>query len=464
MLVGDILANRRNGVLTVIGPQDRKQLYWVEGELALVASSSAEESLGSYLLSRNLIDEDQARLLTPEDWTQLVPILHRGEFKDLHNKDRLLLDWTVSLALSLFSYEQGNAVLEEGPALETDRRVFVRSTPGFVLDGVRGIVSGLVLRRCLGDIRRRVAVAREPRFKLLAMPFSHHERQIATSLKEPEVIETFIKRTSADSVVAAKLIIAMLTLGMFEIHQEPPRQTVATDADPQRDLQLLAAIGVEDQRSLRIVALARQLPSMTHYEVLKLSPDANRIDVIKRVDEFKKRFDLASFPPIVREYVEAILKRLDQAGAQLADPNFKKQYDELLRQSEPGAQMTIDQSIMRRSMAETNFKRARDLSIVGDYYGAIVLLKQTVEFAPDHAEAWFLLGSCQSRNPQWRRDAMESLQKAVSINPNHLEALNSLGDLYQKNGLASRAESCYESVLQLDPENAHAQLKLKSTK
>jgi len=35
-----------------------------------------------------------------------------------------------------------------------------------------------------------------------------------------------------------------------------------------------------------------------------------------------------------------------------------------------------------------NFQRARELSATGDYYGAIVLLKQTVNFAPDHAEAW----------------------------------------------------------------------------
>ena len=59
-----------------------------------------------------------------------------------------------------------------------------------------------------------------------------------------------------------------------------------------------------------------------------------------------------------------------------------------------------------------------------------MLLKQTVHFVPDHAEAWALLGACQERNPRWRRDAAESFQMALSIDPNNVEAMISLGDLY----------------------------------
>ena len=64
-----------------------------------------------------------------------------------------------------------------------------------------------------------------------------------------------------------------------------------------------------------------------------------------------------------------------------------------------------------------------------------MLLKQTVNFVPDHADAWVLLGVCQERNPNWRRDAAESFQMALSIDPNNVDAMISLGDLYKREGL-----------------------------
>ena len=92
------------------------------------------------------------------------------------------------------------------------------------------------------------------------------------------------------------------------------------------------------------------------------------------------------------------------------------------------------------------------------------LLKQTVNYAPDHAEAWQLLGSCQERNPKWRRDAAESFQMALSIDPNHTDALISLGDLYKLEGLITRAQTCYEDALKIAPENQQAKSRLQAIK
>ena len=93
-----------------------------------------------------------------------------------------------------------------------------------------------------------------------------------------------------------------------------------------------------------------------------------------------------------------------------------------------------------------------------------VLLKQAVHYEPDYTEAWFLLGSCQERNPKWRRDAAESFQQVLSVDPNHIEALTSLGDLYRLEGMGSRAQSCYEDVLKISPENQQAKNRLTALK
>ena len=149
----------------------------------------------------------------------------------------------------------------------------------------------------------------------------------------------------------------------------------------------------------------------------------------------------------------------------LKEPTRRAAYDKLLQ--ERGSRTSdgsIQQRLTQRSIAEQNFNKARELAVQGDYYGAIVLLKQAVEYAPDNAQAWFLLGSCQERNPKWRRDAAESFQMALSVDPNFIDAMISLGDLYKLEGLISRAQSCYEDVLKISPEHQQAKSRVQGLK
>jgi tetratricopeptide (TPR) repeat protein len=143
----------------------------------------------------------------------------------------------------------------------------------------------------------------------------------------------------------------------------------------------------------------------------------------------------------------------------------RQQYDKLGQQQAAGAGGgDLQQRATQRSIAEQNFNRAKELAIEGDYYGAIILLQQCVKFVPDHAEAWFLLGTCQERNPKWRRDAAESLQHALSIDPNNVDALIALGDIYRAEALTSRAQSCYEDVIKIAPDNQQAKSRLQLLK
>ena len=234
--------------------------------------------------------------------------------------------------------------------------------------------------------------------------------------------------------------------------------------DMQRDLELLAAIGASDQRSLRAVAMSRQLPQLDHYQILHVPRAATRQQIIATADEMRKRYDPATFPPIVRDSVQAINRRIDEALAMLKDPIKRQEYDKLLAQRSARGADELQKRVAQRSIAEHNFARARELSVAGDYYGAIVLLKQAVEFAPEHAAAWYLLGACQERNPKWHREASESYQRALAIDPNFVDALISLGDLYRSEGLTSRAQSCYEDVLKIAAENQEAKRRLQALK
>ena len=285
---------------------------------------------------------------------------------------------------------------------------------------------------------------------------------------EPQTIEGFLRHFATESVAAAKVVIGMLALGVYTtVVEHGPREEATADfADMQRDLELLAAIGSSDQRSLRAVALSRQLTSLDHYQFLDVPRAATRSQIITSGERMKKIYDPMTFPLIVRESVQLIDRRIDDAMNALKDATHRAAYDKALTQSgqRGGGDAGIQQRLTQRSIAQQNFAKARELSSSGDYYGAIVLLKQAVNFAPDMADALFLLGSCQERNPKWRRDAAESLQMTLSVDPNHIEAMISLGDLYKQEGLTSRAQTCYEDALKIAPDNQQAKSRLAGLK
>jgi TolA-binding protein len=467
LIVGDLLQNRRTGFLTIIKPPLRKVLHWSQGELVLVTSASSEDSLADFLVRRGVITAEKAAQIVAEDPTDAVAKFHESGLLELAWRQTLLREWTTSLFIPLFSLDEGTAAFTEDTAIDPDKRVFLQSTAALVLEGIRAITNGLVLRRSLGDLKREIAASASTRFSIDTIPLNDAERQIALSLPQSQTIEAFLKHFMQDSVLAAKVVIGMLTLGLFAVVEVRQQQAAPISFDEmQRDLELLAAIGSSDQRSLRAVALSRQLSSLDHYQFLDVPRAATRAQITAQTESMKHVYEPGTYPPIVRDAVMVINRRIDEASNVLQNAARRSAYDKLLQQrgGVRGADVSVQQRLNQRTIAEQNYRKAKDLSAAGDYYGAIVLLKQSVQFVPENSEAWYLLGSCQERNPKWRRDAAESFQMALSINPEFVDAIISLGDLYKAEGLTSRAQTCYEDALKISPENAQAKSRIAALK
>ena len=462
VIVGEILQERRTGNLTVIRAPLRKVLYWSQGELVLITSSAPEDSLSDFLVRRGVVAAERAAQMMTDDPTDAVARFHEAGLAELSWRQTLLREWLTAQFVPLFSLDEGTAAFTDDAAIAPEKRVFLLSTAVLVLEGIRSITNGLVLRRSLGDLKREIGPGRDAHFSLESIPLSESERRIAESLRERQTIEAFLKQFATESVTAAKVVIAMMTLGLFGIVDSTTVEAApeVNSDDMQRDLELLAAIGSSDQRSLRAVGLSRQLASLDHYQVLDVPRAAARAQIITASEEKKKQYEPVTYPPIVRDAVQAINRRIDEATLVLKDAVRRQAYDKLMQQQSGRIPGELQKRLTQRVIAEQNFQKAKDLSVLADYYGAIVLLRQAVEFAPDHAAAWYLLGQCQERNPKWRRDAAESYQKALSLDPNNIDALISLGDLYKIEGLASRAQSCYEDVLKINKENPEAKSRL----
>ena len=466
VIAGEILQQRRTGYLTILRPPMRKVLYFSQGELIMSVSELVTDSLGEFLVSRGSLAPDRAAELFGDDPNDAVHKLHEAGLLDLSARQTLLREWLMAQVIPLFSLDEGTAAFTEDEALPPEQRVFLQSMATLVIDGVRSITNGLVLRRSLGDLKRMIHFTRDGRYPVEALPLTEQERRIVDALTEPVPIEVFLRRFAAQSVMVAKVVISMLALGVYTPYEERDASpaTMTDTADMQRDLELLAAIGSSDERSLRAVAFSRQMTTLDHYQVLDIPRAATRAQIVTSYEELKKKYDIATFPPIVRDSLTTIHRRLDEAVDVLKDATQRPAYDKLIQSRRGESAASIQQRLTQRSVADQNYRKSQELVNQADYYGAIVLLKQVVHFVPDHADAWALLGACQERNPRWRRDAAESFQMALSLDPNNVEAMISLGDLYRAQGMISRAQTCYEDVLKISSENQQAKSRLAQLK
>ncbi|MGH9418725.1 MAG: tetratricopeptide repeat protein [Thermoanaerobaculia bacterium] len=465
VIVGDILQQRRSGSLTIVNAPLRKTLYWSQGELALITSAIPEDSLAELLVRRGVMTSERALPIATADPTAAAAMFHESGLLDMSKRQTLLREWMTAQFVPLFSLLEGTMAFNDDHAIEPEKRIFLQSTPAVVLDGIRLISNGLLLRRSLGDLKREIAPDSDAPATMDTIPLTDAERKIADALNDAQPIEMFLKQFTNDSLTAARVVIAMMTLGLFTVVDKPSRPVaMPDDSDMQHDLELLAAIGSNDQRSLRAAAFSRRLSSLDHYQLLEVPRAATRGQIVVSVDEKKRQYAISTYPPAVKEALATINRRLDEAANTLANASRRQAYDKLLEQRPGRGGADIKQRAAQRSIANQNFLRAKELSVMGDYYGAIVLLKQAVHFAPDHAEAWYLLGSCQERNPKWRRDAAESFQRSLSLNPNSVDALISLGDLYRAQGLISRAQSCYEDSLKISADHPEAKSRLAAIK
>jgi TolA-binding protein len=463
-IIGEVVAGRGTGLMTFITQYERTELYWSLGDLVLACSTQPDSSLAAFLVRKGLITEDQAHAMSPENATDVAERMFETSLVEDSIKQSLLREWTMSIVLPVFSLSEGTVAFESEDAIPPEKRIFIPSIAGLVLEGIRSITNGLVLKRSLGDSSRMIRRARESRFTLTNIPLNKDEMRIARGLEEPLRITELLAKFHGESALAARTIIAMMTLGAFEEHTE--EESVATsDIDQsERDLELMVAIGPSDKRSLRAVGFARQMNTVDYYHLFDIPRAATRKQIEEHYENLKKEFDPATFPPVVRPTTQDIQARLDEAHRVLTTKGLRNDYDRLLAEGHGGNHEAIHRMLVKRSIAEENFQKASEHALVGQYFDAIVLLRQTVRYVPDHADAWYVLGTCQRHNPKWAREAMESMQRAISANPNFVEAILTLGDMYRDGGLTARARACYEDVLAIEPDHGEAATRLKTLK
>ena len=204
---------------------------------------------------------------------------------------------------------------------------------------------------------------------------------------------------------------------------------------------------------VRVAQLLAQCGGMTHYEVLGVASDCAEDQIHRGYTAIARLVHPLHTSAIGLAGREAALlllfERATRAYLTLNDPRRRASYDVEIGVGSylPGEDARRGE---RRAQAKGHFDRAYELASAEEFHFAIELLRQAVVLDP-MPEYYGLLASCQLRNPNWVRQALDSARAGLRLKPsdNGLRVL--AAQALEKSGEIDEAAEEYLSVCDRDP-------------
>lgn len=293
----------------------------------------------------------------------------------------------------------------------------------------------------------------------------------AFGLVDSQVLDQLVPKVDAPKVEPAKVESVRTETQPVEVPKVEPSKE-KPKPKPQVDQKSARGESIADLKQL-IEQAYYGLNRQDYYSVLGITPRADLGEIKLAYYGLARKFHPDRFygmeDTILKEKVDVIFATINGAYETLKNAKKRSDYDstpsdqraistgKLTSESKSAAPLTRDAQL---KAAEEHAKKAQAAYDKGNNYEAVQYLKSATQIAPEVAKYWQLLGVSLSRNPQWRKEAEESFNKATELDPKNPENHLYMGFLFKNAGLKLRARKHFASCLQMDPKNEIAMREL----
>jgi curved DNA-binding protein CbpA len=183
-----------------------------------------------------------------------------------------------------------------------------------------------------------------------------------------------------------------------------------------------------------------------HYEVLGVPQNAPA-DAIRKayLKLARERHPDRFTDPAEKQNAQAFFQALTDAFNTLSNDRRRREYD---------AELSKPKLETPEEIARDAFARAQKSAEERDLQAALELLKVAVHHMPQEAKYHAAMGRVQAQRPEWVREAIQSLEKAVQLSPENAALHGELATLLSAQGLKLRARKVLESARRLLPGDA----------
>jgi curved DNA-binding protein CbpA len=457
------------GTLAVFGDEVGRFFLFVDGELRAARSNAEEEKMGSWLVHREFLSEEQKSSFLEE--------LHSGGgapsfghlmidagLIDQVTLDRQLQDLAFEIIrraaaegspeIQLFEGHEGPLPWDTLPDLDTQQ---------LVLEIARLFPDEKAKRRALEPLDQVVAVTKKLDDIFLELKLEPTEAFLLSRIGGTQTIKELTSSSGLAEEAAISAMYALKSAGLVSGEQTEvsgAAETMATEEAATESGPDLSAID-DDQRSEReqIRSLAGQVTSLNHYQALDLEPDADDERIRRAWLRYKVTFNPERAGEAhlgdLEEQLRAVYERAEHAYEVLSTPDLRQRYDRICGVDEEAAEAEAEESRRKQAQQEVvaaNLRRADELARQGDFYAAIELVRTAAELEP-RATTFVFLGRLLGRNRKLTRQALGALRQATELDQRCVDAWLEIAAIWQRRNQNERQRKALERALAADPTN-----------
>jgi tetratricopeptide (TPR) repeat protein len=486
-MMADVAKAGVTGALSVTTDAAVREIMYTRGEIRAARSYVEEEKLGTWLVVRKRITEDDRALM----------LLAQGGGGDQPFGQLLVNKGYLTL-------EELDAELEQ-LALEIIRRA--ARAPGSTLEFIDGggvgqldtlpnvVTAEVVLlaarqfqdvdaiRKVIGPPDQSVKISGSLNDMLEDVQLTPTEGFLLSRLDAAPDVAGLVRLSSLPEAQTYNILYTLLLSGTVIVgdgsQTEPPTPLVEEEAPVGEQLvETIEESGESEfdftERQLEerryILKLSEDVTKIDHYRALDLTPEASPGDIKESWERIQNRFSAENPVSHLRDmtvHLERIVERGRAAYEVLSYFRGRTRYDEILkslaedrRPIEDAERAAVD-AVARKELVEANLKRANELIKEDELYLAIQLLEQACALEPRPAELLKLARLLQ-RNPLWVNRALACMRRAIEADPKSVDAWLELADFWRLRNHAERQRKSLERVLAIDADNEQANKMYKS--
>jgi CheY-like chemotaxis protein len=492
----DLAERRASGTLVFTRGKVQKEIGLTSGVIVSCDSNLRSETLGHFLVSRGVIDEQQHQVALTRTHAQKErlgqALIELGWISEKDLLAQLGAQARAKVA-SLLRWRDGAWSFQSGepPAnrvqtpVDTVKLVFLGLQKTAQLDEIAQLlaqVRGSVGLTASGERHRdtfvRVfgplgvdALARRPRIEDLmsgtdpAQMLTHLDALLVCGLAEvePAGVPQRAHAEAADPLALERITqpappapAPQKNLYDELFNEEPSQVRALPDATVRQN-----AAGETDALRKEILAEYLSLTARNHYELLGVAPDAPPDAVAAAHARKLERFRLERFADadLGADYahVEELHEAFARAHEVLMTPELRADYNRALAAQAEPSRASID--------AELYANQASSLLAAGDALAARLKLEDAVAASPDEPSyrallAWATFAAAGGADPLRAREAAAAArpitEQALALDPENLDALDVSGRIAAAAGDAERAAAHLERVLDVQPQRTEA--------
>ena len=470
--------NRATGTLVATSDDARRDLAFVNGELRAASSTAEEEMLGLWLVGRARIsDSDRAIGLLAQGGGEAVPLGHllvRRGCIDAPTLEQELEELTLTIVRRAAAAPRAYCEFLDGARTGQPDTLPNFTTTEAILIAAREYPDIEAKLTAVGPLDQVAWLSSALETLLNELTLTPTEAFLLSRLDGSRTLHDLIALSPLSSNSAVSTLYALKIAGIVQVGSTPFPLPAPARRLAHRRHQVEESVLVVDESRLgpqplkereAIKELADRLPRLDHYRALDLRPGASPNQVREAWESLQRQFAprRSNEPHLLdlRSQLSAIVERAGEAYEVLSNPAARQRYDRILEELEAelkaagrGSRSDLrapDQKA-RLELAEANFRRAEELEREGEVYLAIRLLEHACAMEP-RPEGLLRLARLLLRNPLWANRALDSLRKAMQVDPGFVEGWIELAEFWRRRNNAERQRKALERALVAEPDN-----------